>query len=157
MKIIARNTDTLTGIIFFALSLAIIWETRKFATSAEEIRAIGPQVFPYAIAGTMGILSVLVFIKGLRAPADEHLRKKTFFHDFMVASIIAACSFCFIFFVEYIGVVPYMFLFLAILQYVLGERSIKNILLVAIIDTAAMYLIFAVCLKIVFPMGFLEF
>ena len=68
MKIVMRNTDTVTGLFFFCLSLVLLWQTRQFATSMETVRAIGPQVFPNAIAGTMCVLSLLLFAQGMRKP-----------------------------------------------------------------------------------------
>ena len=46
MKIVMRNTDTVTGLFFFCLSLVLLWQTRQFATSMETVRAIGPAGFP---------------------------------------------------------------------------------------------------------------
>lgn len=155
MNIVMRNSDTVTGLFFFCLSLVLLWETQQFATSAETIRAIGPQVFPNAIAGSMSVLSLLLFVQGLRHPAAPLWKKGTLSRHAGLFAAIALCSASFLFALEYLGLMLWMFCFLVAMQWILGERSVKRLLLVAIPASGMMYGLFVLCLHIVFPKGVL--
>ena len=157
MKIVLRNSDTLTGLIFFCASIFILWQTSQFATSMEEIRAIGPQVFPNAIGGSMCVLSVLLFIQGMRKPVAPLWNKETLSKHFKLLLEITLCAASFIYLVEYLGVLIWMILFVIVMQYICGERSLKSILLVAAAASALMYGIFVIGLNIIFPIGILGF
>ena len=153
MKIVMRNTDTVTGLFFFCLSLVLLWQTRQFATSMETVRAIGPQVFPNAIAGTMCVLSLLLFAQGMRKPVVSLWVGGGFSRNAGLFTAITLCTASFIFLLQYLGVALWMFCFLVVMQYIIGDRSFKRMFLVAFLVSGMMYGIFVFCLNIVFPKG----
>lgn len=157
MKIVMRNTDTVTGLFFFCLSLILLWQTQQFATSMETIRAIGPQVFPNAIAGTMCALSLLLFAQGMRKPAVPLWGEGAFSRNAGLFAAMTLCAASFIFLLPYLGMALWTFCFLIAMQYVTGERSLRRMLLVAVPVSGTAYGLFVFCLNIVFPKGVLGF
>ncbi len=157
MKLLTRNSDTLTGLLFFCLSLVLLFETRRFATAMETIRAIGPQVFPNAIAGTMAVLSLILFIRGLGKPYAPLGNSGALSRKAALIAGLTCCIASSIVLLNLLGLVLWMICFLMAGQYILGERSWRRMVCLALGIAAVMYAIFVIGLSISFPVGMLGF
>lgn len=153
MNILCRNKETVCGGVFFLFGAYLLWEVGKFVAPPETVRSLGPDVFPGVLSWSLCALSLVLFIQGLRLPPapiiPEKLRGGA---AYAPAAVFGGCL-SFMLFIESLGFLLWSILFLALLQYALGERRIPINLGFAIVFSLGVYLIFGFGLSVPMPRG----
>ncbi len=152
-----KNKEILGGIIFFSLSLYLFYETSNFSSTTERYRSLGPAVFPYVLAICLGLLSIVLFIQGVRSPKAElfsfSMKTKA---SVQVLSLIAML-FVFLIWVEKIGFIIWSLSFMFLGQIILGERRLVTAMVLSIAVVGIIYLIFGFLLNVPLSSGFLSY
>lgn len=153
MNLICKNKETFFGLLFLLLSLYLLYEIQGFAMSAEKIRSLGPEFFPDILATSMGFLSCMLIIQGLRSPKGPIIPEAWRGGAFVapLAYVLGAVSFMVL--VTTLGFLAWSILFLVILQYLMGERRIGYNLLFACGVSGVIYVVFVTCLRVPLPPG----
>ena len=157
MNILCKNKETFFGAVFLALGLYLLWEISRFVTPPEAVRSLGPDVFPGFLSMALCILSGALFFQGLRLPpapiVPAGLRGAATYAPAVI--FFGCCSF--MIFIELLGFFIWSVLFLAALQYALGERRIVANMAISFVVALCMYLLFSVGLGVPMPRGPLPF
>lgn len=157
MNILFRNRETLGGALFALLGVYLLREISTFTVPMEKVRSLGPEFFPNVLAWALTLLSVALFIQGLRLPPAPIIpaayRGRIGLRPLSVLLGLAS----FIFLAEPLGFVLWALLFLAVVQYMLGERRPFALIALAALITAALYLVFVTALHVPLPRGPLPF
>jgi len=157
MKILCRNKDTLFAVIFFLFSMYLFWEISHFHVAAERIRALGPRVFPNTMTGAMAVLSVMLFIKGLRQPRERIIPEKYMKKDLPRPLGMLLGSLSFMPLVDVVGFLVWSIVFLVALQAVMGEKRWLMNILMAFVISLSLYGVFSMALGVPLPRGPLPF
>lgn len=157
MNILFRNRETSGGALFTLLGVYLLREISTFTVPMEKVRSLGPEFFPNVLAWALTLLSVVLFIQGLRLPPAPIIpaayRGRIGLRPLSVLLGLAS----FIFLAEPLGFVLWALLFLAVVQYMLGERRPFALIALAALITAALYLVFVTALHVPLPRGPLPF
>jgi hypothetical protein len=155
MKSLFKNKEVVGGLIFCAVSLYLFYEISSFPTTAERYRSLGPEVFPNVIAGSLLVLSIILFIQGLLKQQSPILS----FNFLCLGSLrmfsIIALLIVFMLVIESIGFIAWGLAFMALVQFILGERRPATIALLSVAVIAVVYVVFAVLLRVPLPKGIL--
>lgn len=152
-----KNKECCGGVLFFLLSLFVLYETSTFEVTLERYRGIGPAEVPNILAGALLVLSVLLFISGVRKASFDWRQALTGNRDkIRRAAALGGLMILLAVVHEPLGFVPACFLFTMAGQYVMGARTIRTMLLVATLLTAGVYAGFVLGLKVSLPSGVLE-
>ncbi len=154
MRILWKNKETVTGIVFFLLSLFLLHEISVFPATGERIRSLGPEIFPNLLSVSLGILSIVLFIQGLRLPAAPLLSRDIRENKIFPALMILVGMVAFMLLLRIFGFLLWSVLFLIAIQYVFGERRALHICGIAVGISLVLYTVFAFFLKIQIPNGF---
>lgn len=157
MNTLFRNRETLGGALFALLGVYLLWEISTFTVPMEKVRSLGPEFFPNVLAWALTLLSAALIVQGLRLPPAPIIpaayRGRTGLRPLSILLGLAS----FIFLVEPLGFVLWALLFLALVQYVLGERRPFALTALSVLITAVLYLVFVVALNVPLPRGLLPF
>jgi hypothetical protein len=153
MKSLFKNKEVVGGLIFCAVSLYLFYEISTFPTTAERYRSLGPEVFPNVIAGSLLVLSILLFIQGCLKKQAPILSFKLLSLGSLKMFSIIALLIVFMLVIESIGFITWGLAFMVLVQFILGERRPANITLLSVAVIAVVYLVFAVLLKVPLPKG----
>lgn len=155
MKSLFKNKEVVGGLIFCAVSLYLFYEISTFPTTAERYRSLGPDVFPNVIAGSLLVLSIILFIQGLLKKQSPILSFKFLCLGSLRMFSIVALLIVFMLVIESIGFIAWGLAFMALVQFILGERRPATIALLSVTVIAVVYVVFAVLLRVPLPKGIL--
>ena len=157
MHLVFKNKDTFFGLFFLILSLYLLCEIQTFAMPAEKIRSLGPEFFPDILASSMALLSGVLTVQGLRAPRGPILPESWRGATLIAPLAYVAGAVSFMLLVSTLGFLLWSVLFLAAMQYLMGERRPARTLFFACAVSAVIYVVFATCLRVPLPQGLFGF
>ena len=150
-----KNKEMLGGVLFFIGSLYLLYEISIFPTTAERYRSLGPEVFPNVLAGALCALSIAMFIQGLFKEKSALISFNLFsIPSYQMFSIIALLL-VYMLFIEEIGFIIWGFVFMGLVQFILGERRLPMLILLSGVVVGCVYAIFVMLLRVPLPRGIL--
>lgn len=119
---------------------------------------LGPYAFPKALLWGIIIISSYVIIKDIiiirmKKHKVEWVTLFTIDDDLKTTLIIAASLLTYIVLIRLMGFFLTSFLWLSVVFYIFGTKSIKKVLAISLPVTVALNLIFIVALNVTFPRG----
>ena len=152
-----RNKAFFSGCFFLLCSAYIFYLISQFPDTAAEYRTISPSFFPYVLSTVLAGLSILLMIEGSRKPAGSILSIRLNSKDTYRTGALLFILTIFASLLTTLGFVLDAFLFMVLVQFLLGERRWIVLIIVALLVSFGMYLIFATLFKVPLPLGmFLE-
>ncbi len=151
-----KKADLITGFVLLALSGYVIWESLQMPQSA----TFGPGVgfLPFWLGALLAVLALILLVNAWRRPEDPQERppfpgKKALISVSLVLAGLAA----YIILMEWLGFVVNTVLLVTFLLKGVERERWPMTLLIAVLTTAALYIIFRVLLGIKLPANFLGF
>jgi hypothetical protein len=151
MKRLFRNKEVVGGLIFFAISIYLLYEISTFPTTAERYRSLGPEVFPNVISGALLVLSIMLFVQGWLKEESPILSFKLFSAGSLRMFSIIALLLVFMLVIQSIGFIVWGLAFMVLVQVILGERRVAMIALLSVVVVAVVYVVFATLLGVPLP------
>jgi hypothetical protein len=139
--------DQLAGLVFIVIALLVVWENRAYPLGT--LSAPGPGYMPLALAGALGVLGLLIALRGGASPRLNTIDWTEGRHGIMVLIACGVATFA----LEHIG---YRLTMIALLVFMLGVIERKRPLptvLVAFGFAFISYFMFATLLKVQLPTG----
>ena len=137
--------DAVVGAAILAFCLATYLVTLTFKEAPAVIaQNVQPATFPRMVLLVMAVLAGIIMFLSFRAP-DQQLKK---FKPMLWPSAAIMPGFVLAF--QFLGILPAMILLCFFLPLLWGERRLKLIVPYSIVFPAAIYLLFAVVLKVHF-------
>lgn len=137
--------DAIVGAAILAFCLATYLVTLTFKEAPAVIaQNVQPATFPRMVLLVMAVLAGIIMFLSFRTP-DKQLKK---FKPMLWPSAAIMPGFVLTF--EFLGILPAMILLCFFLPLLWGERRLKLIVPYSIVFPAAIYLLFAVVLKVHF-------
>jgi hypothetical protein len=153
-KFIFRNGLTFIGTIIVLFSLWVLWMVWNFEDMGVDHRGISPAFFPYMLGTILLVLSLVLVQRGIKKEPEPvfcfSLNCVAFYRMVFVFGIVLAFSLV----MKYTGFVPAAIVFIAIVQYSLGERKKWFIAVNSVIVPIIMYIIFAMLFRVPLPTPF---
>ncbi|MFD2215529.1 tripartite tricarboxylate transporter TctB family protein [Metabacillus endolithicus] len=106
----SKSFDRYSGMVFFAIGLAFVIESRKITESAYGSN-VGPDIFPLGLGLALILLSIRLFYETFKYPKETKMREKLDYKKFVIILISAVLYGLFL---ETIGYVITTFLFLIV-------------------------------------------
>jgi putative tricarboxylic transport membrane protein len=150
-----RNKETLLGSAMLIAAVVYLVAVARFPDTAARYRAIAPSFLPNLLGIVLVILSGLLIVQGIRAPKAAILEIETSKANGIRTVALLGLFILFVRSFRFVGFAPSSFLFVTALQFLLGERRIIRVLLLAVAITGVLYLIFVVLLRVPLPRGVL--
>ncbi len=156
MKIMMRKADLITAIVLLIFSAFVVYESSKMTLFVEFAPGYG--FFPFWLGILMAILSILLFVDAWRRPAaKDELAPFPSQQAFINVVIILASLGVYAFLMEIIGYVLDTLVLVGLLLGVVEKEKWQTTLIVAVVITAALYVIFQVLLGVNLPKGIFGF
>lgn len=150
-----RNKETLLGSVLLIAAFVYLVAVARFPDTAARYRSIAPSFLPNLLGIALAILSGFLLVQGIRAPKAAILEIETTKANGIRTLALLVLFIVFVRSFRFIGFAPGSFLFVTALQFLLGERRIVRIVLLAVAITGTLYLIFVVLLHVPLPRGVL--
>jgi putative tricarboxylic transport membrane protein len=147
-----RHRDTCSAIVFLILALAVGLQAARFPMG--NLKRVGPGFFPLILAALLGLLSMLLLIKGLWS--SERVRVCWPARWGGIILVIAAI-FAYTLLLKPLGFLLATFLFTSLVFKYADSTRWAVPLAGAAITTGLNFLLFKVWLAIPFPSGFLGY
>lgn len=148
--------DIIISFVFIILSVFMLISSSQF-TSGFNQESLGAAGFPRLIAIIILILAIINLIKGLRNNSKStNMTIKEIFNEYKFVIILLTIFFVYIVLMKYIGFVLSTMIFLLSSQWILSNKSKKNIPIIIIITlliSLGAYFFFTSYLTVVFPAG----
>lgn len=152
-KRLLRNKAFFSGCSLLVFSACLYYLVARFPDTAAEYRTISPSFFPYVLATILATLSVLLMIEGWRAPAGPILSIRFDSKDSYRTGALLFILVVFSSLLTTLGFIIDAFLFMLLIQLILGERRLIVLAIVSLVVSLGMYFIFATLFKVPLPMG----
>jgi putative tricarboxylic transport membrane protein len=147
-----RHRDTDSAIVFLILALAVGFQAVRFPMGS--LKRVGPGFFPIILAALLGILSILLLIKGLWSAERVRVCWPARWSGLI---LVMVAIFAYTLLLKPLGFLLTTFLFTSLVfKYADSTRWIVP-LAGAAITTGVNFLLFKVWLAIPFPSGFLGY
>ncbi len=148
-----KNPSTILGSLLILFSGGVLYLVSCFSTAADEFRALSPRFFPNILGWMILGFGAFIFCKGLgesQGPIfKERPEKKAVLNAvFFVVSVAV-----YLYFLPSLGFILMTGAFMIFSQWLLGEKSIPQILLKALVFTLAVNYIFLNLLTVPLPLG----
>ena len=152
-KKVLKNKAFFSGCCLLVFSACLYYLVARFPDTAAEYRTISPSFFPYVLSTILAVLSVFLMIEGWRAPVGPILsirfdNKDTYRTGALLLILVVFSSL-----LTTLGFIIDAFLFMFLIQLVLGERRFIVLAIVSLVVSLGMYFIFAGLFKVPLPMG----
>ncbi|WP_152047458.1 tripartite tricarboxylate transporter TctB family protein [Aureimonas psammosilenae] len=141
----ARNRDILAGAIFVVIALLFAWEGSNYPLG--RALRMGPGFIPLLLAGTLTVLGICVLVSGLKKQERAEIGAVPWKG---IAFVLAAL----VLFGEggaLLGLVPTVFLCVAIVALASSQNSVRDALGIAALITLLSWLVFKVGLSVSLP------
>ena len=139
--------DRVSGAFLFLLGLFVAWEDRVLPLGTH--RRPGPGYFPLLLAVILGILGLLLFLRGR---SSSHLRS-TRWEEWRHAAAILACSFLATFGIERFGYRVTMILILGFLFGAVEHLKLWQVFILTIGLSLGSFWLFDSLLRVILPRG----
>lgn len=153
-EILLKKPDIIAGIIGLMISAYVIFTAYSFPE--DKVLLLGPSFFPTALAGGLGLFSLVLLVQALKGKArpstDPFNIKDPGIHRAGV-SLLAAVAFCFL--LNTLGFILTSAFYLFGLMFLLHRRDYLKMAAVSVSVTLLVYAIFNRLLDISLPAGFL--
>ncbi len=150
-----RNKATFLGTVLLVASVVFLIGVSRFPDTAARYRSIAPSFFPNLLGTALAVLSVLLFIEGVRsapAPVFDIQGEKG---NGMKAGLLVVVLIVFVSLFRILGFGIVSFLLTATLQLLLGERRALRVTGVSLLVAGSLHLVFVVLLRVPLPVGLL--
>ena len=154
MKSKRMNEKITSGVFLLVFAIVMIMLTplqvdQRFAASA-----LPPTFFPYAVFGSIALMSLLLILQGYQNRGREAVKdQKVSWRDL---SILLLASVFILSTAEWIGFTFACMVALGVVFYLIGVRSWRKILLSCMVLPIAVDLLYRYLLQIFLPLGFWE-
>ena len=148
-----KNKAFFSGCCLLIFSACLYYLIARFPDTAAEYRTISPSFFPYVLATILAVLSVFLMIEGWREPVGPILSIRFDNKDTYRTGALLLILVVFSALLTIIGFIIDAFLFMFLIQLVLGERRFIVLTIVSLVVSLGMYTVFATLFKVPLPMG----
>ncbi len=150
-----KKADQITAIVLLLFSAFVIEESTKMDLFVEFAPGYG--FFPFWLGILMAILSLMLLIDAWRRPESDELAPFPPRQAFINVVIILTSLGVYAFLMESLGYVLDTLLLVCLLLGLVEREKWQSTLLVAIVSTAALYILFEILLGVSLPKGPLGF
>ncbi len=145
------TVDRLSGAFLFLLGLFVAWEDRVLPLGSHD--RPGPGYFPLLLSVILGILGLVLLIRGRSSPSVRSIRWEEARH----AAAILACSFLATFGIERLGYRVTMILVLGFLFGVVERMKLWQAAVLTVSLSLGSFWVFDSLLRVILPRGGLGF
>ncbi len=139
--------DRLSGAFLLLLGLFVAWEDRVLPLGTHE--RPGPGYFPLLLSVILGILGLLLLLRGRSSPPLRSVRWEEAKH----AAAILACSFLATFGIERLGYRITMILVLGFLFGVMERMKLWQVIVLTVSLSLGSFWVFDSLLRVILPRG----
>ncbi len=143
--------DRLSGAFLFLLGLFVAWEDRVLPLGSHD--RPGPGYFPLLLSVILGILGLVLLVRGRSSPPFRSIRWEEARH----AAAILACSFLATFGIERLGYRVTMILVLGFLFGVVERMKLWQVAVLTVSLSLGSFWVFDSLLRVILPRGGLGF
>ncbi len=143
--------DRISGAFLFLLGLFVAWEDRVLPLGSHD--RPGPGYFPLLLSVILGVLGLVLLIRGRSSPPLRSIRWEEAKH----AAAILACSFLATFGIERLGYRITMILVLGFLFGVVERMKLWQVAVLTVSLSLGSFWVFDSLLRVILPRGGLGF
>jgi hypothetical protein len=147
-----RNHNLFSGIFLFLLCIGACIKAYKLGLGISS--SPGPGFIPFAIAATLGLMSIYLCLRGAVQLAKGYKEKEAFKGTgWGRAMLVLAVLACYGLFFNLLGFPFATFLFMMSLLWLIGRQKLHIALTVTCITVAGAYMLFVVIFELPLPKG----
>lgn len=151
------NQEHIIGIICISIGTVVLSLTRSFPGGTGAINISGPAFFPNILSFILIALGVLQILNGIFGKEEgiataAEIWKGMKSKEFVNLLIMSALFIFFILAVEFLGFITTSAIFLLAVNWRLGIRLVKNLMITAVF-MLIIYLVFSMIFKVTLPTG----
>ena len=150
-----KRGETIFGLCIFAFGALMLKGTLKLKYFVDEVP--GPGFLPFWVSLGIIILGVTLTVGGIRSrgPSSDIEPRPAWMGRLRIWMTLGALAISLLLF-DALGFAVTAFVFVAVVTFMLGARSWRDLVLVPLLAAAILHIIFAVLLKVPLPIGILS-